>query len=165
MYEVGWSADGSFLAATGAATPNSPVSIWLYRVTGRHIFQRLAGHRNGVQCVTASPHLERIASGADDHIVINWDLATTRPSRRWSATKEQAFVSAVAYSPDGSLLATGTGGTRETGAGRIVVRGAETGEIEARLAGQQVGIYSLAFDPSAGGWPAATEKGRPSSGT
>jgi WD40 repeat protein len=123
------------------------MSIWLYRVTGRHIFQRLAAHRNGVQCVTASPHLDRIASGADDHMVINWDLATPRPSGRWSAS-EQQFVTAMAYSPDGALLATGTGGTGGTGAGWLAVRDAETGEIKARLAGQKVGIYCLAFDPS-----------------
>jgi WD40 repeat protein len=140
MVDAGWSPDGAFLAV-GGDTSSISTSISLYRVTGRHVFQRLARHRHGVQCVAANPRVERIATGADDHVVIDWDLATTQPGTRWTGTDPE-YVTALAYSPDGSLLATGTG------YGTLWVRDAETGEVKARLAGHKVGIPALAFDPS-----------------
>jgi len=75
---------------------------------GRQISQRLVRHRNGVQCVAASPRAERFATGADDHCVFDWNLSTHRPVAGWSETEKQ-YVLSLAYSPDGSLLATGTG--------------------------------------------------------
>jgi WD40 repeat protein len=140
LLDVGWSPDGAFLAVGGDTSGDSG-SISLYRVTGRRVFQRLPGHRHGVQCVAANPRVERFATGADDHVVIEWDTATPQPSRRWSGTEPQ-YVTAVAYSPDGSLLATGIG------YGQLLVHDAETGEVKARLAGHPVGIHALAFDPS-----------------
>src|SRR5262249_37907913 len=138
MVRVVWSPDGTFLAVHCSTGDRS---VFLYRVTGRRIFQRLARHQHGVQCVAANPRRDRLATGADDHLVIDWDLTTAQPSGRWSGTDSQ-YVTAVAYSPDGSLLATGTG------YGTLLVRDAETGQIKARLAGHKIGIPALAFDPS-----------------
>jgi WD40 repeat protein len=158
MVGVLWSPDGAFLAVRADTR-----WVYLYRIAGRRIFQRLAMHQHGVQCVAAHPRLDRFATGADDHLVIEWDLATAQPSRRWIGT-HPGWVTAVAYSPDGSLLATGAGD------GILVVRDAETGDIKARLTGQKNEIHSLAFDPSgrrlAGGyrngrvvvWDLATQK-------
>jgi WD40 repeat protein len=153
--DAGWSPDGGLLAVAG-----DQGLISLYRVTGRQIFRRLVGHRHGVQSLAAHPRLEQIATGADDHTVINWGLApttrstttqpatmavaaaaTTQPWPRWIGTDSE-FVTAVAYTADGSLLASATG------FGAIVVRDAETGEVKARLAGTRTGVESLAFDPS-----------------
>jgi WD40 repeat protein len=136
MLDVGWSPDGAFLAV-GVSGGDSSIS--LYRVTDRQIAQRLARHGHGVQCVAANPRRERLATGADDHFVFDWDLATTRPATRWKGTDPQ-YVTSVAYSPDGSLLATGTG------YGTLSVRDAETGEIKARVDRHKVGIPALAFD-------------------
>ena len=83
MLDVGWSPDGTFLAVGG----DTSIDLALYRVTGRQIFQRLARHRHGVQCVAANPRLERIATGADDHVVFDWDLAASQPSTRWSGSR------------------------------------------------------------------------------
>jgi WD40 repeat protein len=134
VLDVGWSPDGALLAMT-----DYPGSIFLYRVTGRQIAQRLTGHGHGVQCVCANPRRERLATGADDHMVFDWDLATTRPSTRWKGTDPE-MVTCVAYSPDGALLATGTG------YGTLSVRDAETGEIKWRWDLHKGGIPALAFD-------------------
>ena len=141
MTGIGWSPDGAFLAASDG---NENPRIFLYQVTGRQVHQRITGHGNGVQCVTADPRLDRLATGADDHLVFEWDLTTGRPSRRWSGD-HPTYVMAVAYSPDGSLLATGAGD------GTLLLRDAETGVMKARLTGHNQGIPALAFDPS-GRW-------------
>jgi WD40 repeat protein len=61
----------------------------------------------------------------------------------------------MAYSPDGSLLATGAGG------GAILLRETDTGEIKARLTRHRAGIPALAFGHS-GRWLASGElNGRP----
>ena len=134
MLDVAWSPDGAFLAVGGDAS-----SISLYEVAGRQISQRLVRHRNGVQCVAASPRAERFATGADDHCVFDWNLSTHRPVAGWSETEKQ-YVLSLAYSPDGSLLATGTG------YGSLVVRDAQTGAIKVPLKGHDDGIPSIAFD-------------------
>jgi WD40 repeat protein len=139
MLDAGWSADGAFLAVGGDVSSGSSMS--LYRVTGRRIYQRVAGHFNGIQCIAAHPRLEQISTGADDHSAINWDLATTRPTKRWSSAESQ-WVTAVAYSPDGSLIATATG------YGAVVVRDVETGQVKFNLPGHKFGVHGLAFDPS-----------------
>jgi WD40 repeat protein len=107
------------------------------------IFQRLAMHKFGVQCVTANLHLDQIASGSDDHTVINWDLTGVQPSIAWRGTDPE-WVTSVAYSPDGSLLATGVG------YGTLSVRDAVTGEVKAPLltAMKKPGIWAVAFDHS-----------------
>jgi WD40 repeat protein/tetratricopeptide (TPR) repeat protein len=134
MLDVGWSSDGAFLAVGGDTS-----SIALYEVTGRQISQRLVRHRNGVQCVASNPRLERFATGADDHCVFDWNVAAHRPIAGWSETETQ-YVLSLAYSPDGSLLATGTG------YGSLVVRDAETGAIKIRLQGHDAGIPAISFD-------------------
>jgi WD40 repeat protein len=139
MWGAGWSPDGAFLAVGDEGT-----RIDLYRVTGRQICRRLTDHHNGVQCVAAGPRRDRLATGADDHLIIDWDLTAARPSRRWSG-QHPSFVMAAAYSPDGSLLATGAGG------GTVLVRDGETGEIRARLTGHSAGNAANASD-SAGPW-------------
>jgi WD40 repeat protein len=140
MLDAGWSADGAFLAVGGDHN-SAGSSMSLYRVTGRQIYQRLAAHFNGVQCITAHPRLDQISTGADDHTAMSWDLATTRPAKRWSST-ESEFVTALAYSPDGSLIATATG------FGAVLVRDTETGQVKFNLPGHKFGVHGLAFDPS-----------------
>jgi WD40 repeat protein/tetratricopeptide (TPR) repeat protein len=137
VFGVAWSPDGAFLAVD-----DSSGYVFVYRVMGRQMFQPVARHRNGVQCVAAHPRLDRIASGADDHRVIDWDVSGAKPSARWNGN-HAVWVSAVAYSPDGSLLATASGD------GANFVRDSETGETKARLAGPaNAAGCGLAFDAS-----------------
>jgi WD40 repeat protein len=136
MVGVGWSPDGASLAACDLSQ-----RVLVYRVAGREVHRRLSGHGNGVQCVAAHPHRDRIATGADDHGVFDWDLTTARPSRQWSGDHSR-YVTAVAYSPDGSLLATGAGD------GTVLLRDAETGDPKARLTGHNGVVPALAFNPS-----------------
>jgi WD40 repeat protein len=138
MSGVAWSPDGAFL---GVSDENEKPGVMLYRVTGRRLQRRLSGHAHGVQCVAAHPRLNRIATGADDHRIFVWDLDTTQPARRWSGD-HPTYVMSAAYSPDGSLLATGAGD------GTLLLRNAETGVPNAQLKGHMNGVPALAFDTS-----------------
>jgi WD40 repeat protein len=138
MFGVDWSPDGSYL---GVSDENEKPGVMLYRVTGRRLERRLSGHAHGVQCVAAHPRLDRIATGADDHRVFVWSLETTQPSRQWSGD-HPTYVMSAAYSPDGSLLATGAGD------GTLLLRNADTGALTAQLKGHRNGVPSLAFDKS-----------------
>src|SRR5262249_46806747 len=70
-------------------------------------------------------------------------LTGLRPSSAWRGIDPE-FVTSVAYSPDGSLLATGVG------YGTLSVRDAVTGDVKAALLTEmkKPGIWALAFDQS-----------------
>jgi serine/threonine protein kinase/WD40 repeat protein len=139
VYDAVWSPDGNSLAVCGSFSDLS-----IYEVANRGlVFQRLAMHKFGVQCVTANPRLDQIATGSDDHTVINWDLTGVRPSSAWRGIDPE-WVTSVAYSADGSLLATGVG------YGTLSVRDAVTGEVKAALLTtmKKPGIWAVAFDHS-----------------
>ncbi len=138
MQTVTFSHDGQYLAVTG----NNGFGN-LYQIRGRRERRLLAGHKNGTQCLAIHPRLGRLASGADDHAVIVWDAESARPVQRWSA--HQHYVSGLAYSPDGSLLASASGGD---GALDVRVWDAGTGALRRTLSGHAAGVRSLAFDPS-----------------
>ena len=80
-------------------------TLFLYRITGRHgVQQWLTGHRSEVRSVAAHPLRERIATSGGAEL-ISWDLPASRPSPAVMEPNPGA-VTGLAYSPDGSLLAT-----------------------------------------------------------
>ena len=64
--------------------------------------------------------------------LITWDVSAPRPTPRRLGT-EPGMGSALAYSPNGSLLATGGWTWSGSQARRIVVRDADTGEVRTRV--------------------------------
>jgi WD40 repeat protein len=141
---VCWSPAGDYLATS---THNAR-DVFLYGVTGRHGVQRwLTGHRVELRCAAADPHRERIATSGYTEVCY-WDLSASRPAPVVMEPNPGA-VTSIAYSPDGSLLATAS--WLETTPGHpdvvIVVRDAMTGKIRCRMSRPQI-VWALAFDPT-----------------
>ena len=99
--QVVWSPDGDHLATTTYWYQ----TVFLYRVTGRdHVQQWLTGHVNELLSVAAHPRRDVFATYGVREL-ITWDVSARRPIPRRLGS-EPAQGTAVAYSPDGSLLAT-----------------------------------------------------------
>ncbi|MGO9917396.1 MAG: protein kinase domain-containing protein [Isosphaeraceae bacterium] len=143
MHNVAFSPDSRYLAVSARTDTRT---VTLYQLLGRRERRWLVGHEYGVQCLAFHPRLARLASGADDHAIIVWDAESAHPFRRWTA--HTAWVTALAYSPDGSLLASGRGGGEDFRPPEILrLWDAETGSLRRVLSGHVAGVSALAFDP------------------
>ena len=142
MWTLAFSSDGGYLAAAADSG-----SVCLYQLKGRHEQRRLAGHRHRVHRVAFDPRLPRLASCSDDNSIILWDAATARSLDRWIA--DRVWVTGLAYSPDGSLIASSCGPWKREGFDfSIRLWDAEKGTLRKRLPGNTTGVWALAFDPS-----------------
>jgi eukaryotic-like serine/threonine-protein kinase len=141
MGQVDWSSDGEYLAAT----TDSKQTVFLYRVTGRlHVQRRLIGHGSDILRVASHPRLERFATFQKE--LITWNVSDPQPAPR-RLGDEAGMGTALAYSPDGSLLATGSWIWFGPRASRNVVRDADTGEVRSQFSTPQ-DTRALAFDPA-----------------
>jgi serine/threonine protein kinase/WD40 repeat protein len=139
-FRVQWSPTGDHLAVS----MNNAREVFLYRISGRHHVQQwLTGHRVELRGVAAHPHRERLATSGYTELM-SWDLSVPRPSPVAHEPNPGA-VTALAYSPDGSLLATASwGGAHPC---EIVIRDANTGKARGRISGPQI-VWAMAFDPT-----------------
>ena len=100
---------------------------------------RLSGNEEGVFALTHAPHAPEVAAGGDGGWLSVWNLTDGRfnldlPAARWGGS-----VHALAYSPDGSLLA--SGGKDQ----RVTLWGAGTTSARAYLEGHTGTVWTLAF--------------------
>ncbi len=140
MRGVAFSPDGSYLAVGNHYATST---VGLYQVVGRRECRRLIGHRRGAQSVAFDPRHDRLATGADDARIITWDPDAARPL--WQRGTDLTYVAVLAYSPDGSLLASGNG--RQAEEYTVRLWDAETGALRRSLSGHRNGIIAAAFDP------------------
>jgi WD40 repeat protein len=139
---VAFSPDGRYLAVEDWPISGGNETVRLYELVGRREQRLLVGHNNGTQCLAFHPRLPLLASGADDHAIIIWDAASARARLRWTA--HEHFVGTLAYSPDGSLLASGQGDVDMKG--KVRLWDTETGTLRRDLCGHDSGVHAAAFD-------------------
>ena len=137
-----FSPDGRYLAVGDSSVAGGTEIVRLYELLGRRERRSLVGHNNGTQCLAFQPRRPRLASGADDHAIIIWDAESAGQLAHWTA--HESFVGGVGYSPDGSLLASGSGETRRIGDVRLW--DADTGVLRNVFTGHSAGVHAVAFD-------------------
>ncbi len=143
---VVFSPDGRYVAVSNSDQSTGAPAVSVYQIQGRRERRLLAGHRNGTQCLVFDPRSSRLASGADDHQVIVWDPDSAGPLRQWTA--HTTYVSALAYSPDGTLLATGCGGDGSVPFRDLKLWETDSGHLRRVLSGHKTGVNAIAFDPT-----------------
>jgi WD40 repeat protein/cytochrome c-type biogenesis protein CcmH/NrfG len=134
---VAFSPDGTHLAVANKA-------VALFELAGIQERRRLAGHPSYVWGLAFHPLRPLLATGGDnDRAVLFWDLKTGR----LAAVRRSQQVGALAYSPDGELLAVG-GRSRTAGTvPPIELHNLTTGQRRS-LRGHAGHVVCLAFDPA-----------------
>jgi WD40 repeat protein len=140
---VAVSPDGTALAASDGLGV-----IRLFRLVGQGERRRLEGHRYKVASLAAHPSEPLLATGGSDTVLAVWD--PIRGRMLWRANPFANHpVYAVAFSPDGTLLAAGPGDFLNVDAPDFSVHLCHTadGTRRATLRGPRATVDSLAFDP------------------
>jgi len=138
-------------------------TAWLWDTSDINLFPnapvaRLVGHESIANAVTFSPDGLRLATGADDDTVRLWDAGargTVRPLATYRSdppgNPDYNYVYAVAFSPDGHLLATSTSINNFPYIGFAQLwnpTGPTGGRPLATLSGHTNFIVSLTFSPN-----------------
>jgi RNA polymerase sigma factor (sigma-70 family) len=142
---IAFSRDGKRLAGAGM---NGAVLLW-DAATGKEI-RRLEGHRRQVKGIAFSPNGDRLIAG-DAEVARLWDVDAAKVLHVLPVG--QGGVSAVAYSPDGRLVAA-AGGDATT-----FVWDAAGGRQLHRLRGEGTYAYAVAFAPDSGALLVGVENG------
>jgi WD40 repeat protein len=101
VIDLGWSADGTRLAA---AASSGPVSLFATNDGAR---TDLPGHDDGANCLAWHPSQPLLATGGQDAKVKLWDATTAQHTA--SAEAGGAWIELLTWSPDGAKLAVAAG--------------------------------------------------------
>jgi WD40 repeat protein len=125
---------------------NNTHQVLLYAVEGRHAVQRwLTGHRVELRGVAAHPRLERLVTSGYLELC-SWDISVARPSPVMLEPNPGA-VTALAYSPDGSRLATASWRVAAPREVFVRISDASTGKPQTQITVPNI-VNTLAFDPT-----------------
>jgi WD40 repeat protein len=129
---ITFSPDGKLMAGAGMT---GDILLW-DAATGREV-RRLEGRRCLVRGLAFAPKGDRLLCG-DDAAARVWDVATGKALHTLDV---EGGVSAVAFSPDGRLVAAGSA------KGAALVWEADTGKPVHQLSGEGNYVHALAFSP------------------
>ncbi|MEM7125691.1 MAG: effector-associated domain EAD1-containing protein [Chloroflexota bacterium] len=147
---ISWSPDG-----TSLASGSSDESIRLWDIATSVPVRSLLGHSGPVNTVAWSPDGTMLASGGSDSKIILWNVVTGRQVQLlqghadniWTATKDTnsarraSGVMSVAWSPDGTMLASGGSDSK------IILWNVVTGRQVQLLQGHGFWVLSVAWSP------------------
>lgn len=149
------SPDGNWAACAGIDGRDDVVWLWEL-ATGREK-HTLRGHMATIHSIAFSPDGHRLASGSSDKSVRLWDtktgeltLSLSQPDQIVPGQRNlgiPGMVFAVAFSPDGTLLASG-GGDGVGEYGEVVLWDLTSGKLRHRLLGPgEKQVWAVAFSP------------------
>lgn len=108
-----------------------------------------AGVRHGITGLAFSLDSKTLVSKGRDNTVVLWDLKEGKPGRTLKGHKlamHDTSVSAVAFSGDGKLIATGAG-AEKYGDYEVILWDAKTGEVRQTFSGLTQPVHVIAFSP------------------
>ncbi|WP_257449949.1 WD40 domain-containing protein [Archangium lipolyticum] len=136
---VAWGPDGLLVAA---GDEQGLVTVWNAR-TG-DVLTTFQAHRGALRGLAWNRDGVRLLTGGEDKSASIWNVTTG--ARTWTMPQAQtAAVGAVAWSPDGSMLA--TAGAPEFESENLRLWNATTGALLAVLPGRAAALTSLAWNP------------------
>ena len=143
VYSVCFSPYGKYLAS-GAG--DKTVRLW--DVAAAKEKAVLKGHTFPVLCVAFSPKYQQLASGSSDRTVRLWNLETGEETMVLKGHSSDLYgdVTALAYSPDGRILASTLGAVTSLG-GAVRIWDVQNGNQIESLRGPQAGMTSVRFSP------------------
>lgn len=153
VYAMAFNRDGSQLAAATNQPADRPkVIVW--DVTSGDRRTTFSGHQAPITALEMPAGDDLVASASSDGSLKIWQAASGDEVRSLAAPPEQGWYSSLTYSPDGTMMVTGSL------AGQVEFWNAADG---ARLSGVDLGEYGtilgLAFRPDGGQLAVATRDG------
>jgi len=153
--DIAISSDGKWAACAGTDGPDHVV--WLWELKSGRKRHSLRGHTATIHSIAFSTDGNQLASGSSDKSVRLWDTRTgeltltlSQPDqivpgqRNWGIP---GMVFTVAFSPDGTLLASG-GGDGVGEYGEVVLWDLPSGKLRQRLLGPgEKQVWAVAFSP------------------
>jgi WD40 repeat protein/basic membrane lipoprotein Med (substrate-binding protein (PBP1-ABC) superfamily) len=136
MLDIEFSPDGNRLATSSL---DGKAKIW-DAATGQELLL-LAGHTDGILSLAFDPSGKHLATASMDGTLRIWNVSL---SQEWLSSPTDGYAGHIAFSPDGSLLAAGSGYQ-----GKIRLWNLETGEETGFLtsAGHPGGVDAVTFSP------------------
>jgi WD40 repeat protein/tRNA A-37 threonylcarbamoyl transferase component Bud32 len=145
---VAFSPDGQTLATGEGTYPHSdPSVVRLWDVSSRKQLPVLKGHQSAVYALAFSRDGGTLATGGGDGAVKLWDLATRRESASFAVKANTPFVNALAFPPDGTLLAAAAGSEWSNGPGEVKLWDVAERKEAGTLAGGFNSVQTLAISP------------------
>lgn len=135
VIDMGWSADGSTLAAASAAGP-----VTAFEVADGQVRHELPADEDGTNVLSFHPTQDLVATGGQDGAVKIWDV--TAGQQTASANLGGDWIDHLTWSPDGSKLAAAAGR-------KLVLFNPDGSELHAFTLAPKT-ISALAWQPAGG---------------